>query len=562
MPASPAENKLINDENLDTLWQEFSKPVVFVSNNPRYVNFWTTICGDGMNFVSILATGGKKFGSPWAMLGFKGLLKALIVSEAEPDDGDLEVLEMQEALEDYVVRHGLHAQAKAASRLASRLPWLAKNKFVDAMPQPLHSTDLLRGYVARSGSLPNVDVTFKYPPRFMIGILLIAGHLMETRFNHWMWNNIDLDAASTSLAAAYRQLFYLWEMGSRTSDSPWDVPSMKEVYEVGEFLGHLRYSQRGDLKFRDPGLNTSYWEAAIVGPTSGTAADAVLSAQQPNTKVVGGTVLSVSAGWFAKIRASDLFGERVFDRPYNDFPFPMDKIPATCLSDTERRLAYAQKDLPSFELIQFHFGRRRPISPFQQLWLNPAPSFPPLSAIRTGGRFRNTYLSQIEIAAGTRSDAEDMNSGAPFATESHGANAVCENGGGKHGWKSIYLPVHGDIVPVAEGNDSGLRAFVDALRASGTAANLEDVKDLARNQGWDEDSFANCGDLGRLCHRFEVGLILDSELTGSIQYLGPNDAHLIRLVYLENKQFGWVREKSEKAKVDSKQKGVHFHDTS
>ena len=50
------------------------------------------------------------------------LANALILSEAEPADGDLEFLDSQEALDQYVAHHGLFAQAAAASRLASRLP--------------------------------------------------------------------------------------------------------------------------------------------------------------------------------------------------------------------------------------------------------------------------------------------------------------------------------------------------------------------------------------------------------------------------------------------------------
>jgi hypothetical protein len=144
--------------------------------------------------------GGKKFGSPRAMLGFKGLLNALIVNEAEPDDGGLNFLEMQEALDDYVVHHDLFAQTVAAS-------WLVKYKFVDTMPQSIHSADLVRGRHT-SGSLPPEDIANKFPPRFMIGTLLIAGNLLETSFNQ---KNIDLEVADTSLGAAYRKLFYLWE---------------------------------------------------------------------------------------------------------------------------------------------------------------------------------------------------------------------------------------------------------------------------------------------------------------------------------------------------------------
>jgi hypothetical protein len=562
MPAIPAEHRLITgDTDWGTLCQEFNRPIVVVENNPRYVNFWRNVCGDGMDFASLVEAGGKRFGSPWAMLGFKGLLKALVVSEAEPDQDDLEFLEMQEALEAYIKHHGLFAQAVAASRLASRLPWLVKYKFVDTMPQPIHSADLVPGRKTRNGSLPTADITFKLPPRFTIGTLLIAGHLMETRFNHWVSENMDLETAYTSLGAAYRKLFYLWETGSRTATPPWGVSGMKEVHEVGEFLGHILYSKRGDLKFRGPGLNTSFWEAAIAGPIPGTAAHAVLSAQQPNTSVVGATIISVGAGWFAKVRASDLFGNRLFDRPYNDFPFPSEKIPATYLSETEQRVALTQKPLPSFELTELHFGRNRPISSYQQLLLPLAPVFPPGGGMHTGGRFRETYISQGERTTGTQSNIGGRNS-----TDSRSElGAVCAGGQASvqtvlSGWESIDRPVGGEIVPVSEGKDSAFRAFVDALRASGMAADFETVNDVARNHGWDGETLANMRDLGHLCEHFAVGLRLEHELTGCLRYRMACDRPQIRLVYLENRRFGWVREKTEKAKDDANRKLVRFPD--
>lgn len=561
MSSVPAENRVVTtDMDWGILSQEVDRPIVVVRSNPRFVNFWRTVCGDGMNFASLVESGGRKFGSPWGMLGFKGLLKALIVSEAKPDDGDLEFLEMKEALEDYVGHYGLFGQAEAASRLASRLPWLVKYKFVDTLPQPIHSADLVRGLQMTNGSPPNEDITLTLPPRFMIGTLLIAGHLLETRFNHWVSENIDLDVAVTSRGAAYRQLFYLWETGARGSVSPWNVPSMKEVNAVGEFLGCIRYSERGDLKFRGLGINTSFWEAAIVGPIPGTAAHAVLSKQQPNTSVVGATVLSVSAGWFAKIRASNIFGNRIFDCPFDDFPFPTEKISATHLTEAELRFAYARKDLPCFELIELHFGPHRPISSFQRVLLNLIPTFPSGGGMRTGGRFRDEYLSGMELSLRKQSDVKNMTSRAHSGTELVGASGE----GSVHvspEWELTDSPVEGDIIPVARGNDSALRAFVDALRALGREANLEDMKDIARSQGWDGERFVTIRDLARLCKQFEVGLMLENQLTGCLRYRGPSGISPIRLAYLENRQFGWVRERSENTKGVSKLPGkVHFHD--
>jgi len=132
-PSIPAEHRVIPDSlDWDLLRQEFSRPIVVVRDNPRYVKFWKNICGDGTEFSSVINTD-KKFVSPWASLGFKGLLKALIVSTANPDEsceGDMDYLEMQEALDDYIAHHGLFSQALAAARLASRLPWLVRYKFL------------------------------------------------------------------------------------------------------------------------------------------------------------------------------------------------------------------------------------------------------------------------------------------------------------------------------------------------------------------------------------------------------------------------------------------------
>ena len=61
------------------------------------------------------------------------------------------------------------------------------------------------------------------------------------------------------------------------------------------------------------------------------------------------------------------------------------------------------------------------------------------------------------------------------------------------GWESIDPSVHVDIIHVPEGNDSRLRAFVDALRGSGISVNLEDVKEMAGRQGWDGEGFAAAG---------------------------------------------------------------------
>ena len=96
---------------------------------------------------------------------------------------------------------------------------------------------------------------------------------------------------------------------------------MKELDEISKFLGRRLYTKRGiDIKFRTPGLGTSFWEAALLGPVPGTAAETVLNAQEPNTATCGATVVSVSSLWFTKLRACDMFDSRTFRGPYNDFP--------------------------------------------------------------------------------------------------------------------------------------------------------------------------------------------------------------------------------------------------
>jgi hypothetical protein len=201
VPAEPAEHRVLNDSRAGWRYSDFGRPIVAVSNNPRYVNFWKMVCGDGTNFASIIEAGEKRFCSPWAGLGFRGLLKALVASAAEPDDGDMEFLEMQEALDDYIVCHGLVDQAQSAARLASRLPWLVKYKYIDTLPQPVHSADLLHGSVKKT--LLKEDITFSLPPRFSIATLLLIEHLIEMYFVHWLTQNLDVKTAQISLGAGF-----------------------------------------------------------------------------------------------------------------------------------------------------------------------------------------------------------------------------------------------------------------------------------------------------------------------------------------------------------------------
>jgi hypothetical protein len=571
-PSISAEHRVIADfSDWEGLWREFSRPIVVVSNNPRFVKFWKNVCGDGTGFFSVVDTGKKKFVSPWASLGFKGLLKALIVSAANPDDdgekGDLEYLEMQEALEDYVVHHGLFSQALAAARLASRLPWLVKYKFVDALPQPIHCIDLLHGLQTTHGSLPLEDITVRHPPRYIIGTLLIAGQLLDTRFNHWKTKNTDIQLAQTSAGAAGRKIFHGWELGNRTGDSAWATENMKELHEINNFLGRRLYTKRGiDIKFRNPGLNTSYWEAAILGPVPGTAAQTVLGAQEPNTSMVGATVVSVSSLWFAKIRASDMFGNRTFRAPYNDFPFPDERVHSTFLNETEKRIAYAQKPIPAFELVKIHFGRNHPIPAFQQAMMTLAPDFPSIGGrggIRRGGKFREQYLSResmndiLKFEEQTNASAvksEERAQSNDFGDTEHSVTITTSDNREtdseavqkfvEDGWRPTDSDIEGDVIASPEGKDSAFNAFIEAMRVTGKELSLDTVAEVAKKGGWDENESASFRELRLLCEHFGVEMLLETGIYGCFQFPARGKRGLARvsLVALEGK-FGYLPER-------------------
>lgn len=519
-----------------------------------------------MNHANIFEAGDKNFCSPWAMLGFKGLLNALIVTEVEPYNGDLNFLEMQEAIEDYIVQHRLYAQAEASSRLASRLPWLVKYNFIDTMPMPIHSADLLRG-ISRStgGTLPSEDITFKLPPRFTIGTLLLAGHLLETRFNHWLTKTIDFEVEKISTAAAYRKLFYEWEAGFRAHRSPWDTPDMKEIDEVASFLGHIRYSRRGDLKFRSTGINTSYWEAAVIGPTAQTSAHAVLMMQDPQPTFVGGTLISVNSAWFAKIRASDLFGKRIFNRPYTDFPFPTDKLHAGYLTEIEQRLALVQKILPTFELISLQFGRNRPSYPFPTGLMDLVPIFPPGVGAHHTGTFRDQFLfpnskdsheeakklriegekkMQTEVEVNVNEDVDEKDPTMQYL---------------QAGWRPVIPPSHGTVHIVQEDKNAALLAFAEAVSKAEGSVTLEKVKEVAPELGWNEEIYQSVTELGRLSRHFGVEIILEDELTGCFIFPATEDAPSIHMIHFEDRRFGWVEKPvKEDSSVKKGIKAVRF----
>lgn len=382
---------------------------------------------------------------------------------------------------------------------------------------------------------------------------------MEAQFLHWMTKNIDLDAAQLSLGAGFRKIHHLWESQKYDSSGPIDADELKEIIEIGEFLGHLNYTLGGDPKFRSPGVNTSYWEAVLVGPIVGTTAHAVLSAQQPNTTLVGGTVVGVSSAWFAKIRASNLFESRKLERPYNDFPFPARQIPQSHLTEVEHRLAYAEKDLPEFELFKIHFGRTRTISSYKQLLLNLVPSFPPGGGLRNGGTFTHAYLTCADDRSHQPSNVE--NNSSEKTEQPAEAEVEHEGAPSKTGWnvveQSALQEMNGNTVNT--GKDTAIQVFVDALRASGIAADFESTKELAIAVGWTEGAFASLQILGHLCNHYQVGLLLESEALGCFRYSIASDT-VIRMFYLETKkEVGWIREIEEKKVADTKN-GVRFTD--
>lgn len=568
-PAISAEHRVIADSlEWQLLRQEFAQPIVVVNDNPRYVKFWKNVCGDGTEFSSVVDTGKKKFVSPWASLGFKGLLKALIVSAANPDDigeGDMDYLEMQEALEDYITYHGLFSQALAEARLASRLPWLVKYKFVDALPQPIHCIDLLPGLRTTQDSSAWEDITRIHPPRYIIGTLLIAGQLLDTRFNHWRTENTDIPLAQTSAGAAGRKSYHRWELGNRAGKSTWTTDNMKELDEIGNFLGRHLYSKRGvDIKFRNPGLNTSFWEAALLGPIPGTAAETVLRAQEPNTSTIGATVVSVSSLWFAKIRASGMFDSRIFRAPYNDFPFPNERVHSTFLNETEKRIAYAQKSLPAFDLSKIYFGRNPPVPPFQHTMSSLAPEFPSIGGrggIRRSGVFREQYLSRESINDILKFEAETNEGPAKLEdrTQISGLISTTEEKvvvtTSEHretdteavqkfvadGWAPTESDAEGEVVTSPEGNMSAFNAFIGAMMITGKKVPLEIVIQVAKEGGWNESEVADFHELGLLCLYFEVVMVLETGMFGCFRFPARAKRGLaqVSLVSLEGK-FGYL----------------------
>lgn len=427
-----------------------------------------------------------------------------------------------------------------------------KNKFLDGLPAPVHSVDLLRG-LGIPGSLPTVDISFQLTPQFSITTLLVAGHLLETRFNHWLWKNLDVEVASLSLGAAFRKVFYQWESHTREPVSAWCGTDMDEVAKIGTFIRRHTYTRGADPKFRRPGLNTSFWEAAILGPVPGTTAHVVLTAQNPGTKAVGGTVISVRAEWFAKIRSSDMFGKQLFEPPYNDFPFPQQNVDALHLTEREQLVAFAGKELPRFELIHLQFGRIYMSSSFRAL-IRVFPNFPSGGGI-IGGEFQAKFL-----ASESREIVSKHTEGVPNDQPNSGNTRdntrklfILE------GWYPMEAPPRGEIVDVALGIDCGFRAFSEALRAAGRLVELDEIIDVAKAQGWDGKSSVDLWNLGFLCRQFELDMILEINESECYRFPGFEGHVQIRLVCTGQNRVGWVRGPSETL---IKQRKVKFSDSS
>jgi hypothetical protein len=340
---------------------------------------------------------------------------------------------------------------------------------------------------------------------------------------------------------------------------------MKEIDEIAKFLGHIRFSRRGDLKFRGTGINTSYWEAALLGPNVGTSAHAVLNMQEPQPTFVGGTLISVNSTWFAKIRASDLFGNRILDRPYTDFPFPMDKIHAGYLTETEQRLALVQKWLPAFELVTLQFGRNRPSYPFPTGLMDLMPSFPCGVGAHRTGTFRERFL--VPNSKDSHEVAKRLHTewGKETATEVE-TNVSDEDTGEtdphkqylQAGWRAVIPPRHGVVHVIQEGKNAVLMAFAEAMGKTEKPVTLENVKEVVQELGCNEESVT---ELGRLSGYYGVEIILEDELTGSFVFPAKEGAPSIHIIYFEDKHFGWVdtqRQMKEDSSSKERLKAVRF----
>jgi hypothetical protein len=320
------------------------------------------------------------------------------------------------------------------------------------------------------------------------------------------------------------------------------------------------FTKRDDRKFRGPGLNTSFWEAAIVGAIPQTASHAVLSDQWPDSTMVGGTVLLVNAAWLAKIRSSNILGDRIFQVPDNDFPFPNRKVNAEFLTSKEERLAFANKMIPAFRLTSLHVGRRPRRHPTTSFFTTPLPEFPLLSGragARRTGTFQQKYLSRATLkdirdlesltAIGNTTPITPVPSDSILididpASYDDDRDLMVEYMA--EGWYLINSQPVRSHTAAPKGRDSALTAFTAAMKAIGSLVTLEDVKQVAIEQGYDDQRTADFREIARLSKFYGVETVLESGALGWFRIPSPGSGR-IHLVDVGEGHFGWVGSRQE-----------------
>jgi len=272
----------------------------------------------------------------------------------------------------------------------------------------------------------------------------------------------------------------------------------------------------------------------------------VLNAQEPESAIVGASIISVSSQWFAKIRASDMFGTRNFQVPYNDFPFPNERIHFSFLNDIERRVAYAQKGLPPFHLSKICFGRNSPLSPTQQVLSSLAPDIPHLwsrGGIRRGGTFQRQFLSReslhdifthVDVNGGLKEVLGSIDTNKSSATDGYVTDAEVVRRFAADGWRPIEAETEGEVIFRGEGTNSALDAFIAAMLLVGKDLSLEEVIKVVKDGGWDESKHVSHCEFALLCDKFEVEMILETGSHGCFRYPAKTIRDLARVALLSS----------------------------